>query len=264
MMASSIAANQSDQLLGGSQVLTVGTPMLSQSLGQQIIGEAPTYISQIQTLDSLPAPTQLQLTDVYPLTNVGTVPQTLYNVSTIQPVQSQVIPLTNVSTIQPAEYQTGSLVRTVLKPVVKTGYQSVIRYKPVVKTSYALQTKYVPVVKENPEVTNMSLSTINPVTQQYINLDQTVPLDTSVQVPTTSIVPQPTEIVPLTNSVQVPTTSMVPQINEIVPLTTSIVPQPTEIVPLTTSIVPQPTEIVPLSTSIQVPTTSIIPQPVLQ
>ena len=149
MMASSIAANQSDQLLGGSQVLALGTPMLSQSLGQQILGEAPTYISQIQTLDSLPAPTQLQLTDVYPLTNVGTVPQTLYNVSTIQPVQSQVIPLTtvpqtlyNASTIQPAEYQTGSLVRTVLKPVVKTGYQSVIRYKPVVKTSYALRTKY--------------------------------------------------------------------------------------------------------------------------
>ena len=290
MMVSNIATNQLDQTLGKSQVLAVSTPMVS-SLGQQIIGESPTYISQIQAVDSLPAPTHLQLAEIYPLTNIATVPQTLYNVSTIQPVQSQVIPLTNVvtasqpvynvSTIQPVQsqvipltsvetasqplynvstfqqplqYQTGSLVKTVLKPVVKTDYQSVIKYKPVVKTSYGVRTKYVPVISEAPELANTSISTVNAFNQESINLAQTVPLSTSVQVPNVSVVPQPVETVPLTTSVQVPNVSVVPQPVETVPLTTSVqVPN--------VSVIPQPIQIVPLTTSVQVPNVPIIQQP---
>ena len=213
MMVSNIATNQLDQTLGKSQVLAVSTPMVSPTLGQQIIGESPTYISQIQAVDSLPAPTHLQLAEIYPLTNIATVPQTLYNVSTIQPVQSQIIPLTNVatssqpvynvSTIQPVQSQTWSLVRTVLKPVVKTDYQSVIKYTPVVETSYGLLTKYVPVISEAPELAN-------------------TPLSTSVQASNISVVPQPVETVPLTTSVQVPTTPIILQPASIVPISTPI------------------------------------------
>ena len=175
-MAQNIGINQ----LNGSQVLLASTPVVSQSLGQQIISQ-----SKIQPVHS-------QLYTV-PLYNVSTVP--LYNVSTVQPVQNQLYTVTatetvpqtiNVSTV---EDNIGFL-RTTLEPVVKTGYQTITNYTPVVKTSYGVRTNYTPVLVPD-EANAYSISTLTPMTQQSINLAQSVPLTTSVQVPSLSVVPQP-------------------------------------------------------------------------
>ena len=191
-MAQNIGANQ----LKGSQVLVASTPVVSQSLGQQIISQ-----SKIQ-------PVQSQLYTV-PLYNVSTVP--LYNVSTVQPVQNQLytvnatetVPQTiNVSTV---EDKIG-LLRTTIEPVVKSGYQAITKYTPVVKTSYGVRTNYTPVFVPD-EANAYSISTLTPMAQQSINLAQSVPLTAS----NISVVPQAIQTIPLTTSVQVPSLSVVPQ-----------------------------------------------------
>ena len=78
--------------------------------------------------------------------------------------------------VQYAEgYNTGYQYRTVLKPVVKTEYQTVVKYKPVTKTTLVpkVTTKYVPVAKT---VANPAASTIGNLPQQSLALSQANPL----------------------------------------------------------------------------------------
>jgi len=100
-----------------------------------------------------------------------------------------------VGQVAPAGYT----YRTVMKPVVKTGYQTVVKYKPVTKTQYVprLTTKYVPVDQAQALSAVQGVSAVqgslNPaLSAQSLALSQTTPLAAStLQTPGLAVAPQP-------------------------------------------------------------------------
>ena len=183
------ATNPLDQIPVGPQVFPFGAPTVDQSQVEpyqasvyspgikssqmqipdstyQSVGDASNYMTQVQAVDSLPAAN-------YDASALA--PQ--YQMAEAQPAAEAVYDAGAYQTgVQYAEgYNTGYQYRTVLKPVVKTEYQTVVKYKPVTKTTLVpkVTTKYVPVAKT---VANPAASTIGNLPQQSLALSQANPL----------------------------------------------------------------------------------------
>ena len=124
-------------------VYALSTPLVSQSLvtvpqiqtgtNYLTVSEAPLYMPQYQIMNLSPVNYDTSTIVQYQTVVPGTVQVGVNDLGASQIVQ---YPTTNAPHI-----------RTVYKPVVKTGYQSVINYKPVLKTNYHSAVNYEPVVK---------------------------------------------------------------------------------------------------------------------
>ena len=170
-------------------------------------------LAQYQVMDTLPAVDQTALVSEalpavdYGATALASDAAVNYDASALAQYQvAEALPMAEGAAYDAGAYQTaaqytqgyttGYQYRTVLKPVVKTSYQAVVKYKPVTKIGYEprITTKYVPVAKP---VVNQGVSTIGTVPQQSLALSQTTPLASSLQSSTLATQPMAIPTTPM-------------------------------------------------------------------
>jgi hypothetical protein len=148
-------------------------------------------LGQVQTVDALAgANYDAAALGQYQVAEAGA-----YDLGAYQAAAAGEYQAAQVGQVAPAGYT----YRTVMKPVVKTGYQTVVKYKPVTKTQYVprLTTKYVPVDQAQALSAVQGVSAVqgslNPaLSAQSLALSQTTPLAASaLQTPGVAVAPQP-------------------------------------------------------------------------
>ena len=171
-------------------VYPLNTPLVSQSLvtvpqiqtgtNYLTVNEVPSYVPQYQIMGLNPVNVDTSTIAQYQTVVPGTAQVGVYALGASQAVQ---YPTSNVAYL-----------RTAYKPVVKTGYQSVINYKPVLKTGYVpqVQTKYVSIPLDS--AVQGTINPTNSIIQQSLPLTETVPLSTSLYDSSISMIPQPLTI----------------------------------------------------------------------